>query len=119
LNLNENDARTPGRRAASAWGRADLARRVARLPIPEDARARVARFVEEEIERARGAWLREAAPLAGLECPKCSAPIEDDLRKRRRDEEIVETLRGLGGGTLSAEQLEKVFQQASSPRAGG
>ena len=63
-----SEAGTPGRQArgASAWGRADLARRVARLPIPEESRARVARFVEDELERASAAWKREAAPLAGL-----------------------------------------------------
>lgn len=117
------ETRTPGRRArsaSSAWGRADLARRVSRLPIPEESRPRVARFVEDEVERARAAWALEAAPLAGLACPKCEKPIEDDLRKRRREDEIVATLRALGAAELSPEELEKVLDQsrAPAPRAG-
>lgn len=121
MNENVNPAspgRTPGRHArASAWGRADLARRVARLPVPEESRARVARFVEDEIERARAAWLLDAAPLAGLTCPRCEKPIEDDLRKRRREDEIVEALRALGGAEASAEDLEKAFEQSRSEPA--
>jgi hypothetical protein len=117
------ESRTPGRRAraaTSAWGRADLARRVSRLPIPEESRARVARFVEDEIERARAAWAVDAAPLDGLACPKCDKPIEDELRKQRREDEIVATLRALGATELPQEELEKILEQsrAPAPRAG-
>ena len=93
---------------------------MSRLPIPEESRARVARFVEDEVERARAAWALEAAPLAGLSCPKCEKPIEDDLRKRRREDEMVATLRALGAAELPVEELEKVIEhsRAPAPRAG-
>src|SRR5581483_6754150 len=110
-NAKPAEPRTPGRRAraASALGCADLVRRVARLPIPEEARARVARFVEDELERAKQAWLAEAAPLAGLACPKCEKPIEEDLRKKRREEEMLSVLRD-----LSADEAEKLIEQSRS-----
>ncbi len=110
-NAKPAEPRTPGRRAraASAWGRADLVRRVARLPIPEEARARVARFVEEELEKAQKAWLADAAPLAGLTCPKCEKPIEDELRKRRREDEILAVLRD-----VPADEAEKLLDQSRS-----
>ncbi len=84
-------------------------RRVARLPIPEESRARVARFVEDEIERARQAWLMDAAPLAGLACPSCQKPIEADLRKKRREEEILAVLR-----EVPASDLEKLVEESRS-----
>jgi hypothetical protein len=113
--LSENekpaDPRTPGRRAraTSVLGRSDLLRRVARLPIPEESRARVARFVEDELERAKETWQREAAPLSGLVCPKCEKPIEEDLRKRRREEEILAVLRD-----VPPDDIEKLFDQSRS-----
>lgn len=111
--------RTPGRaRAASAWGRADLARRVARLPIPEESRARVARFVEDELERARAAWALEAAPIAGLECPECQKPLEAALRKKQKEAEIVATLRRLGALELPADELEKLLAESRGARTG-
>ena len=82
---------------------------MARLPIPEDSRARVARFVEDEIERAKQAWLSHAAPLSGLACPKCDKPIEEDLRKKQREEEILAVLRD-----LPADEAEKLIQQSRS-----
>jgi hypothetical protein len=106
-----SDARTPGRRAraASAWGRADLARRVARLPIPEESRGRVARFVEDEVERAVASSRQESVPLAGLDCPKCQKPIEADLRKKQREAELVAALEKTG---LSMDELEKLVNDA-------
>ena len=112
--------KTPGRRAraASAWGRADLVRRVSRLPIPEESRARVARFVEDEIERARQAWALEAAPLAGLECPKCQKPIEGELRKKVRENELVAALEKTGAADLPADELERLVSEARTGKAG-
>jgi len=113
--LNDNakpaEPRTPGRRAraASAWGRSDLLRRVTRLPIPEEARARVARFVEDEVARAKEAWLREAVPVAGLTCPKCEKPIEEEMRKKRREDEMLAVLRD-----LPEDEVEKLVDQSRS-----
>lgn len=84
-------------------------RRVARLPIPEESRARVARFVEDELERAQNAWLAEAAPLAGLACPRCEKPIEDDLRRKKREEDLLEVLRD-----VSAEDAEKLIGECGA-----
>jgi len=102
---------TPGQRAraGSAWGRADLLRRVRHLPIPEESRARVARFVEDEIERAREAWEKEAVALAGLQCPKCEKPIDEELRKKRRDDQILAVLKD-----VPPDEAEKLFQQSRS-----
>ena len=117
--MNETE-KTPGRRArgGSAWGRADLARRVARLPIPEESRARVARFVEDEIERARAAWALESAPVAALECPECQKPIGEALKKKLRENEIVATLRKHGALDLPAEELEKLLEESKNAKAG-
>jgi hypothetical protein len=117
--LNETE-KTPGRRAraTSAWGRSDLARRVARLPIPEESRARVGRFVEDEIERAKAAWMRETVPLAGLECPKCQKPIEGDLRKKAVEAEVMAALERVGALDLPADELERLMKEARGARAG-
>jgi hypothetical protein len=111
---------TPGRRAraASAYGRADLARRVARLPIAEESRARVARFVEDEIERAKAAWALESAPLAGLECPKCEKPIEAEMRKKQRESALVAALQRAGAADLAPDELERLISEARSAKAG-
>ena len=104
---------TPGRQAraaaASGWGRADLLRRAARLPIASEARARVVRFVEEEIARARAEWMRDAVPLAGLKCPKCEAPVEEPLRESRRQDELTEAVATLGLDKLTPEELDAIL----------
>jgi hypothetical protein len=108
-------SQTPGRAArnpASGWARADLLRRVQRLPIPPETRARVARFVEEEIARARSEWTRDAVPLDGLACPACQAPIDEKLRAARREETLVEAIRSLGLEKLSPEELERALGKA-------
>ncbi len=110
-NARPKGPNTPGRRAraGSAWGSADLLRRVIRLPIPEESRARVARFVEDELERARQAWLRETVPVAGLQCPACQKPIEDELKKKHREEEILSVLKD-----VAADDIEKLVEQSRS-----
>jgi hypothetical protein len=70
----------------------------------------VARFVEDEVEHAKESWLREAVPLAGLQCPACQKPIDDDdLRKKRREEELLSVLKD-----VPPEDLEKLVEQSRS-----
>ncbi len=106
------DEGTPGRkaRAASVWGRSDLMRRVSRLPIPEESRARVASFVEEEVARARSAWAVASVPLAELPPEQAQ-----ELARKRLQDEIVKALKALGGTNLTAEDLAQLVEQATAP----
>jgi hypothetical protein len=52
----------------------------------------------------------EAAPLAGLACPECEKPIEEKLRKRRHEDEIVAAIRAFGD--VPEGELEKIVDQS-------
>lgn len=113
-----SDPRTPGRRRtlASNLARADLARRLRALALPEDAVARVVRLLEDELSAALEAQARDLFSGAELEEAGAEPALLETLRRRRREREQVEAIRAAGLADLDPVQLEQVLAEA---RVGG
>lgn len=105
---------SPGRRAParSTLAQGDLARRIARLPVPAEARARLARFVEDEVHAALEARAAEGFTAAEVEAAGGDAALLERLEKRRADREKAQALRAAGLHALSADALAEVVERA-------
>lgn len=104
---------SPGRRAPrSTLAQGDLARRIARLPVPAEARARLVRFVEDEVHAALEARAAEGFTAAEVEAAGGDAALLEKLEKHRAAREKAQALRAAGLHTLSAEALAEVIERA-------
>ena len=107
------DHRTPGRRAArSTLAQADLARRLARLPIPPETMPRLARFVEDEVHAALDARAREGFSVQELEAAGADAALLEKLQAARAERERVDGIRRAGLDGLTRAELEQVLDLA-------
>lgn len=108
-----SDPRTPGRRAArSALAQADLARRLARLPIPPEAIPRLARFVEDEVHAALDARASEGFTAREIEAAGGDAALVEKLTQARLERERLEGMRRAGLDGLTRAELEQVLDLA-------
>lgn len=113
MSTNASDHRTPGRRAArSTLAQADLARRLARLPIPAEAIPRLTRFVEDEVHAALEARAREGFSRQELEAAGADAALLDKLEAARADGERIAGIRRAGLDGLTRAELEQVLELA-------
>lgn len=113
MSTQPSDHRTPGRRAArSTLAQADLARRLARLPIPSEAIPRLARFVEDEVHAALEAQARQGFTVEELQAAGADAALVGKLQAARAERERVEGIRRAGLDGLSRAELEQVLDLA-------
>ncbi len=110
--MNESITTSPGRRARSALAQGDLARRLARLPLPPEAIPRLVRFVEDEVHAALEARDREGFTLAEVEAQGGDAALLEKLEKHRADRALAAKLRAAGLHTLSKDELAAVVDRA-------
>jgi hypothetical protein len=106
------DLRTPGRRAGSAVAQGDLARRLARLPIPQEAIPRLVRFVEDEVHAALEARAKDGFSAADVEAAGGDAALLERLEKARAERERVDAIRRAGLDGLTKAELEQALEQA-------
>lgn len=107
------DLRTPGRRAGkSPLAEADLARRLARLPIPPEAIPRLVRFVADEVQAALEARARAGFTAAEIEAAGGDASLIEKLEKARTDRDRIEAIRRAGLDGLNKAELEQVLERA-------
>lgn len=113
MSTPSSDHRTPGRRAArSTLAQADLARRLARLPLPPEAIPRLARFVEDEVHAALEARAAEGFSAQELEAAGADAALLERLGSARVEQERLAGLRRAGLDGLTRAELEQVLDLA-------
>jgi hypothetical protein len=118
LTDTDRDPRTPGRRAgaASVLASHDLASRVARLPLPAEARPRVVRFVEGEVERALENQRGHGFTVAEIEATEGGPELLEKLRATRADHDRATALREAGLADLPRDELEALVAAAREMR---
>lgn len=113
MSTPSTDLRTPGRRAGrSTLAEADLARRLARLPIPPEAIPRLTRFIADEVQAALDARARGAFTAGEIEAAGGDPALVEKLEKARAERERVEGIRRAGLDTLTPAELEQVLERA-------
>ncbi len=98
--------------SGSSLGRADLLRRLRKLPIPGSALPRVLRFVEVEIEQALAAQAADSFTTAEIEEVTGDPGAGAKLRTLREQREKVAAIREAGLADLSKDDLERVLEEA-------
>ena len=114
LSTTPSDLRTPGRRAGrSTLAEADLAKRLSRLPLPQEAIPRLVRFVSDEVHAALEARAREGFTAQELEAAGVDAALLEKVAKARADREKIDAIKRAGLDGLTKAELEQVLERAS------
>jgi hypothetical protein len=89
------------------------------LPLPQEAIARLLRFLEEEIADALTAKAADTFTIAEIEEVTGDPEVGGKLRRLREKTERIEAIRKAGLMELSSEELERVLDEARTPAVSG